>query len=60
MVLWSEKNESMVKIALPENDEQIRTPRYQMSSPAEEELRDEGEREATERALRIREGGKSS
>ncbi|HVJ90545.1 MAG TPA: hypothetical protein VM580_12140, partial [Labilithrix sp.] len=60
IVLWSEKNDAMVKISLPENDEQLLPPRYQMSSPGEEQLRDDGERVATERALHMREGGRSS
>jgi predicted nuclease of restriction endonuclease-like (RecB) superfamily len=55
IVLCSEKNDAMVKITLPENNEQILAARYQMYLPTEEELRDElaREREAAERALRL-------
>jgi predicted nuclease of restriction endonuclease-like (RecB) superfamily len=55
IVLCSDQNDAMVKITLPENNERIRTARYQMYLPTEEELRDElaREREASERALRL-------
>jgi len=55
IVLCSEKNDSMAKITLPENNEQILAARYQMYLPTEEELRAElaREREAAERALRL-------
>jgi len=55
IVLCSEKNDAMAKITLPENNEQILAPRYQMYLPTEEELRAElaREREAAERALRL-------
>lgn len=55
IVLCSQQNDAMVKITLPENNEQIRAARYQMYLPTEEELRDElaREREAAERALRL-------
>jgi predicted nuclease of restriction endonuclease-like (RecB) superfamily len=55
IVLCSEKNEAMVKITLPENNEQILAARYQMYLPTEEELRAElaREREEVERVLRL-------
>lgn len=54
IVLCSEKNDAMVKITLPENNEQILAARYQMYLPTEEELRTElaRDREAAERQLR--------
>jgi predicted nuclease of restriction endonuclease-like (RecB) superfamily len=57
IVLCSEKNEAMVKITLPENNEQILAARYQMYLPTEEELRAElaREREEVERVLRLSE-----
>jgi predicted nuclease of restriction endonuclease-like (RecB) superfamily len=57
IVLCSEKNEAMVKITLPENNEQILAARYQMYLPTEEELRAElaREREEVERVLRLTE-----
>jgi predicted nuclease of restriction endonuclease-like (RecB) superfamily len=53
IVLCSDKNDAMVKITLPEDDEQIRASRYQLYLPTEEELRAEVERgrERAERAL---------
>ncbi len=39
IVLCSEKNEAMVKITLPEDNEQIRAARYQLYLPTEDELR---------------------
>lgn len=55
IVLCSQQNDAMVKITLPENNEQIRAARYQLYLPTEEELRNElaREREAAERALRL-------
>jgi predicted nuclease of restriction endonuclease-like (RecB) superfamily len=55
IVLCSEKNEAMVKITLPEDNEQILAARYQMYLPTEEELRTEltREREEVERVLRL-------
>ena len=55
IILCSEKNDAMVKITLPDNNEQIRAARYQMYLPTEEELRGElaRERDAAERALRL-------
>ena len=52
IVLCSEKNDAMVKITLPEDNEQILAARYQMYLPTEEELRAElaREREEAERA----------
>ncbi len=41
IVLCSDKNEAMVKITLPEDNEQIFAPRYQLYLPTEEELRSE-------------------
>jgi hypothetical protein len=54
IVLCSEKNDAMVKITLPDNNEQILAARYQMYLPTEEELRAElaRDREAAERQLR--------
>lgn len=40
IVLCSEKNEAMVRITLPENNEQIHTARYQQCLPSEDELRE--------------------
>lgn len=55
IVLCSEKNDAMVKITLPEENEQIVAARYQMYLPTEEELRAElaREREEAERVLRL-------
>jgi predicted nuclease of restriction endonuclease-like (RecB) superfamily len=55
IVLCSEKNDAMVKITLPEDNEQILAARYQMYLPTEEELRSEltREREEAERVLRL-------
>ena len=55
IVLCSEKNDAMVKITLPEDNEQILAPRYQMYLPTEEELRAEltREREEAERVVRL-------
>jgi predicted nuclease of restriction endonuclease-like (RecB) superfamily len=60
IVLCSEKNDAMVKITLPEDNEQILAARYQMYLPTEEELRAElaREREEAERVLRLA-GGKN-
>lgn len=60
IVLRSEKNDAMAKIALPEKNEQILAARYPMYLPTEEELRAElaREREAAERALRLAAGVK--
>jgi len=55
IVLCSEKNDAMVKITLPEDNEQIVATRYQMYLPTEDELRTElaREREEAERVLRL-------
>ena len=55
IVLCSDKNDAMVKITLPEDNEQILAARYQMYLPSEAELRSEltREREEAERALRF-------
>lgn len=55
IVLCSEKNDAMVKITLPEDNEQILAARYQMYLPTEEELRAEitREREEAERVLAL-------
>ncbi len=55
IVLCSEKNDAMVKITLPEDNEQILAARYQMYLPTEEELRAElaREREEAEREVRL-------
>ena len=53
IVLCSDKNDAMVKITLPKDDEQIHASRYQLYLPTEEELctEIERERERAERAL---------
>jgi hypothetical protein len=53
IVLCSEKNEAMVRITLPENNEQIHAARYQQCLPSEDELRERlsRDREDAERAL---------
>ncbi len=58
IVLCSEKNDAMVKITLPEDNEQILAARYLMYLPTEEELRAElaREREEAERVLRLAAG----
>lgn len=55
IVLCSEKNDAMVKITLPEDEEHILAARYQMALPTEEELRTQlaRERELAERRLRV-------
>lgn len=55
IVLCSAKNDAMVKITLPEDNEQILAARYQMYLPTEEELKAEltREREEAERVLRL-------
>jgi predicted nuclease of restriction endonuclease-like (RecB) superfamily len=55
IVLCSDKNDAMVKITLPEDNQQIHASRYQLYLPTEEELREEleREREEAERALRL-------
>lgn len=57
VVLCSDKNDAMVKISLPDN-EQIHASRYQLYLPTEDELRAEleREREAAERELRLATG----
>jgi hypothetical protein len=57
IVLCSEKNDAMVKITLPEENQQILAARYQMYLPTEEELRAElaRERQEAERVLRLSE-----
>jgi hypothetical protein len=54
IVLCSDKNDAMVKITLPEDNERIVASRYQMYLPTEEDLRVElaREREEAERRLR--------
>ncbi|HWO24271.1 MAG TPA: PDDEXK nuclease domain-containing protein [Kofleriaceae bacterium] len=55
IVLCSEKNDAMVKITLPEDNDQIVAATYQMYLPTEAELRAEvtREREEAERMLRL-------
>lgn len=55
IVLCSEKNDAMVKITLPEDNDQILAATYQMYLPSEAELRAEvtREREEAERMLRL-------
>lgn len=50
IVLCSDRNDAMVRITLPENNEQIRASRYQIYLPTEAELREEirTQREALE------------
>jgi predicted nuclease of restriction endonuclease-like (RecB) superfamily len=57
IVLCSEANQAMVKITLPEDNDQIRAATYQLYLPSEEELQAEltKEREEAERALRLTE-----
>lgn len=54
IVLCSDKNDAMVKITLPEGNEQILASRYQLYLPTEEELRQELEREREEAERRLR------
>ncbi len=53
VVLCSEKNDAIVEITLPKDNEQILAARYQLHLPTAEELRDElaRERPAAERVL---------
>lgn len=55
IVLCSDKNDAMVKITLPVDNQQIHASRYQLYLPTEEELRQEleRERENAERTLRL-------
>ncbi|MCX4242670.1 PDDEXK nuclease domain-containing protein [Paraliomyxa miuraensis] len=55
IVLCSDKNDAMVEITLPKDNEQILASRYQLHLPSAEELRVEltREREAAEEALEI-------
>lgn len=57
IVLCSEKNEAMVRITLPEGNEQILTARYQQCLPSEEELRERLTRDRDD-AERVLEHGK--
>ncbi len=55
IVLCSDKNDAMVRITLPDDNEQILAARYQLYLPTEAELRAElsREREEAERVLRL-------
>ncbi|MPY90740.1 MAG: DUF1016 family protein [Luteitalea sp.] len=55
IVLCSDKNDAMVKITLPQDNQRIHASRYRLYLPTEEELRQEleREREDAERALRV-------
>ena len=55
IVLCSDKNDTMVRITLPDDNEQVLAARYQMYLPTEEELRTEleREREEAERVLQL-------
>ncbi|WP_428265534.1 PDDEXK nuclease domain-containing protein [Haliangium sp.] len=55
IVLCSDKNDAMVKITMPKDNQQIYASRYRLYLPTEDELRDELERqrEAAERTLRL-------
>lgn len=59
IVLCSDKNDAMVKIAFPKEQEQVMAARYQLYLPTEEELRAElaKEREEAERMLRLSSSG---
>ena len=57
IVLCSEKNDAMVKITLPEGEDQIVAARYQMVLPTEDELRIQLAREREAAELRIRAAG---
>jgi predicted nuclease of restriction endonuclease-like (RecB) superfamily len=67
IVLCSEKNEAMVKISLPEDNQHIHAARYQLYMPTEDELRAEVTRErvqterqivlASDAALPVKNGG---
>jgi predicted nuclease of restriction endonuclease-like (RecB) superfamily len=59
IVLCSEKNDAMVRITLPEDNEQILTSRYQLYLPTEEQLREElvTERERLEQARGLASSG---
>ncbi len=59
IVLCSDKNDAMVRITLPDSNEQILAARYQLYLPTEEELRAElaREREEAERVLRLTAAG---
>ena len=52
IVLCSDKNDAMVRITLPEDNEQIHASRYQLYLPTEQQLRDElvAQRERLEQA----------
>ncbi len=56
IVLCSEKNDAMVRITLPEDNQQIHATRYQLYLPTEEQLREEVivERGRIERARRLK------
>jgi predicted nuclease of restriction endonuclease-like (RecB) superfamily len=55
IVLCSDKNDAMVRITLPEDNQQILAARYKMYLPTEEELRAElsRQREEAERVVRL-------
>lgn len=55
IILCSDKNDAMVRITLPEDDEQLIAARYQFYLPTEDELRRElmDERERVERQRRL-------
>lgn len=61
IVLCSEKNDAMVRITLPAEQQRVLAARYQMYLPTEEELRAEleREREEAERMLRLSAEGTS-
>lgn len=52
-MLCSDKNDAMVRITLPDENELVLAARDQMYLPTEEELRAEPEREEAERVLRL-------
>lgn len=62
IVLCSDKNDAMVKITLPSDNQQIHASRYQLYLPTEDELRKEleREREELERALKLATSPKDS
>jgi hypothetical protein len=55
IVLCSDKNDAMVKITLPADNQQIHASRYHLYLPSEDELRKEleREREEAERTLHL-------
>ena len=57
IVLCSDKNDAVVRITLPEDNDQIHATRYQLYLPSEDELREELEREREQVEQRLRLAG---